>query len=55
MRGRRAERRKSLAQPLEPRSVYIPAWAEPDGWEHHIPLAPSRRFSITFRTLRAKA
>ena len=51
----RAERRKSLAQPLEPRSVYILRGPSRTAWEHHIPLAPSRRFSITFRTLRAKA
>jgi len=50
------ERRRSkpLAQVLQPRSVYIlrgPSRAE---WQHHIPPAKSRRFSITYRTLRLK-
>ncbi|HEX8311133.1 MAG TPA: alpha-ketoglutarate-dependent dioxygenase AlkB [Chthoniobacteraceae bacterium] len=46
-------RRRPLAQLLEPRSVYILRGPSRTDWEHHIPIARSRRFSITFRTLRS--
>ncbi|MFN2508834.1 MAG: alpha-ketoglutarate-dependent dioxygenase AlkB [Chthoniobacterales bacterium] len=50
-----ARRSKPLVQILEPRSAYILHGASRTGWQHHIPAAKSRRFSITFRTLRAAA
>jgi alkylated DNA repair dioxygenase AlkB len=46
-------RRKPLAQLLEPRSAYILRGECRTQWEHHIPIARSRRYSVTFRTLRA--
>ncbi|HEV7869383.1 MAG TPA: alpha-ketoglutarate-dependent dioxygenase AlkB [Chthoniobacteraceae bacterium] len=49
------KRRKPLAQVLEPRSVYILQGPSRTAWEHHIPEAPNRRYSITFRTLRQPA
>jgi alkylated DNA repair dioxygenase AlkB len=49
------KRVKPLAQLLEPRSLYILKGASRTAWEHHIPEAKQRRFSITFRTLRPPA
>lgn len=50
-----AARRKRLEQVLEPRSAYLITGASRSEWEHHIPPARERRFSITFRTLRRPA
>ena len=47
------ERVKALAQILEPRSAYILRGPSRTRWQHHIPPAKTRRFSITFRTLRS--
>jgi alkylated DNA repair dioxygenase AlkB len=49
------KRTKPLAQLLEPRSFYILQGVSRTAWEHHIPEAKQRRFSITFRTLRPPA
>jgi alkylated DNA repair dioxygenase AlkB len=38
---------------LEPRSVYVMAGESRSAFEHHIPAVAERRYSITFRTLRA--
>jgi len=46
-------RRKPLTQVLEPRSAYILRGPSRTRWQHHIPPAKTRRFSITFRTLRS--
>jgi alkylated DNA repair dioxygenase AlkB len=39
---------------LEPRSVYLLSGEARSGYEHHIPAVAALRFSITFRTLRAR-
>jgi len=39
---------------LEPRSAYLLAGAARSHFEHHIPPVPSLRYSVTFRTLRAR-
>lgn len=41
--------------PLEPRSAYVLAGPARTEWEHSIPPAKERRYSITFRTLRKKS
>jgi alkylated DNA repair dioxygenase AlkB len=50
--GTRWERRSLIA---EPRSAYLLRGPARNEWEHSIPAVDSRRFSITFRTLRATA
>jgi alkylated DNA repair dioxygenase AlkB len=45
--------RRSLT--AEPRSAYLLRGPARDEWEHSIPPLDARRYSITFRTLRAKA
>jgi alkylated DNA repair dioxygenase AlkB len=45
--------RRSLA--AEPRSAYLLRGAVRNEWEHSIPPVDTRRYSITFRTLRANA
>lgn len=58
MRFRKAEKaggqvmRQSLA--LEPRSLYVLAGPARSEWQHSIPAVPSLRYSVTFRSLRAK-
>jgi alkylated DNA repair dioxygenase AlkB len=47
--GRRS---KPVAQVLEPRSLYILQGPSRTRWQHHIPEAKDRRYSITLRTLR---
>ena len=37
---------------LEPRSGYVLAGPARTAWQHHVPPAKQRRYSITFRTLR---
>jgi alkylated DNA repair dioxygenase AlkB len=39
---------------LEPRSAYLLTGPSRAEWEHSIPAVPSLRYSLTFRTLRAK-
>jgi alkylated DNA repair dioxygenase AlkB len=39
---------------LEPRSVYLLSGEARTGYEHHIPAVAALRYSITFRTLRAR-
>lgn len=53
--GTGPKRGKPLSQVLEPRSVYILRGPSRTAWQHHIPATRSRRFSITFRTLRSSA
>jgi DNA oxidative demethylase len=45
----------TLAIELEPRSVYVFSGAARSDWQHSIPPAKELRYSITFRTLRARA
>jgi hypothetical protein len=40
---------------LEPRSAYLLSGTSRTAYEHHIPPAPARRYSVTFRTLRSSA
>ncbi len=53
-RGRREARRTWEVQ-LEPRSGYVLAGEARRSWEHSIPPSKDLRYSITFRTLRARA
>jgi len=39
---------------LEPRSAYLMTGVARNGYEHHIPAVSTLRYSITFRTVRAK-
>ena len=39
---------------LEPRSAYLMTAESRTGYEHHIPAVTTLRYSITFRTLRAR-
>jgi alkylated DNA repair dioxygenase AlkB len=50
--GARWERRSLIA---EPRSAYLLRGPARNEWEHSIPPIDTRRYSITFRTLRATA
>jgi alkylated DNA repair dioxygenase AlkB len=50
--GTKWERRSLTA---EPRSVYVLRGPARNEWEHSIPPVDARRYSITFRTLRATA
>ncbi len=44
-----------LSVHLEPRSIYVMRDAARSQWQHSIPPVDEMRYSITFRTLRAKA
>jgi alkylated DNA repair dioxygenase AlkB len=44
-----------LSVRLEPRSIYVMKAAARSDWQHSIPAVEEMRYSITFRTLRAKA
>ena len=57
MRLRRGsgEDREGWELPLERRSVYVLADEARWQWEHHVPPAKELRYSITFRSLRARA
>jgi len=57
MRFRRGsgDERVVWEQTIEPRSGYVLAGESRWKWEHHVPPAKSLRYSITFRTLRARA
>ena len=48
------QRSRPLAHVLEPRSIYVLRGASRTRWQHHIPPMKTRRFSITFRTLRER-
>jgi alkylated DNA repair dioxygenase AlkB len=50
----RAKRSKPLSQTLAARSVYVLRGAVRTAWQHHIPAAKTLRYSVTFRTLRAR-
>ena len=50
-RGKR-EKRRVWEVALEPRSGYVLSGEARRSWEHSIPPAKERRYSITFRTLR---
>jgi DNA oxidative demethylase len=52
-RGKR-ERRRVWEVLLEPRSGYVLAGEARRSWEHSIPPTEELRYSITFRTLRAR-
>jgi alkylated DNA repair dioxygenase AlkB len=56
MRLRRgpADDRVAYEQPLEPRSAYVLSGEARWKWEHHVPPAKELRYSITFRSLRAR-
>lgn len=47
-------RERSVAMELAPRSVYRLEGEARWGWQHRIPPTPGLRYSITFRTLRAR-
>jgi alkylated DNA repair dioxygenase AlkB len=51
-RGRGAAREARVVT-LEPRSAYVLNGAARRQWQHSIPPAKERRYSMTFRTLRA--
>jgi len=51
----RAKRPKTLSRTLEPRSAYLLQGPSRTSWQHHSPAIKSRRYSITFRTLRGSA
>ena len=53
-RGSGAERRV-FDQDLAARSAYVISGASRSSWQHSIPPVKQLRYSITFRTLRAKA
>ena len=57
MRLRRgpADDRVAYELVLEPRSAYVLAGESRWKWEHHVPPAKELRYSITFRSLRARA
>jgi alkylated DNA repair dioxygenase AlkB len=40
---------------LDPRSAYVLAGEVRARWQHSIPASPALRYSVTFRTLRARA
>jgi alkylated DNA repair dioxygenase AlkB len=40
---------------LNPRSIYVLTGAARKEWQHGIPAVSETRYSLTFRTLRAKA
>jgi len=46
---------KILSIRLEPRSIYVMRGEARSQWQHSIPAVDEMRYSITFRTLRAKA
>lgn len=46
---------KVLSLQVEPRSIYVIQGEARSGWQHSIPAVEQLRYSITFRTLRAKA
>ena len=46
---------KILSLRLEPRSIYVMQGLARSQWQHSIPAVEQMRYSITFRTLRAKA
>jgi alkylated DNA repair dioxygenase AlkB len=45
---------KVLSIRLEPRSIYVMKGEARSAWQHSIPAVDEMRYSITFRTLRAK-
>ena len=47
--------RETYALTLEPRSIYLLSGAARASWQHTIPRALGLRYSVTFRTLTAKA
>ena len=49
-----SDARETLAIDLAPRSAYVLAGAVRWAWQHTIPAMKSERYSITFRTLRAR-
>jgi alkylated DNA repair dioxygenase AlkB len=52
--ARQASRSKIVSITLEPRSIYLLRGAARWHWQHSIPAVERLRYSITFRTLRAK-
>jgi DNA oxidative demethylase len=52
-RGRGAER-QTRAATLEPRSAYVLTGEARQHWQHSIPALRTPRYSVTFRTLRAR-
>ena len=47
-------RRETYELELEPRSGYVLAGEARTKWQHHVPPTKSLRYSITFRSLRAR-
>ncbi len=45
----------TISVEVEPRSLYVMRGPARTDWQHHIPPAPSLRYSITMRTLRGPA
>jgi alkylated DNA repair dioxygenase AlkB len=50
-----AEGWERLSQAVEPRSCYVLEGPAREEWEHSIPPVDALRYSLTFRTMRAKA
>lgn len=46
---------RRFTQAVEPRSIYLLRGPAREQWEHSIPPVEALRYSITFRTLKAKA
>src|SRR3954470_17239437 len=51
-RRRRGDSFERFTQRLEPRSAYVLSGSARSVWQHSVPLVPTLRYSITFRTLR---
>jgi alkylated DNA repair dioxygenase AlkB len=47
--------RRVFEQPLERRSGYVLTGAARSAWQHSIPAVSQERYSVTFRTVRARA
>jgi DNA oxidative demethylase len=50
----KGERRQVAEVTLEPRSAYVLSGAARYVWQHSIPPTKALRYSITFRTLKAR-
>jgi DNA oxidative demethylase len=53
-RRRVGDRFERYTQQLEPRSAYVLSGPARSIWQHSIPPVPALRYSITFRTVRAR-
>jgi DNA oxidative demethylase len=53
-RRRVGDRFERYTQQIEPRSAYVLSGPARSVWQHSIPPVPTLRYSITFRTIRAR-